>query len=117
MGGEFDKNEFFALSMTPIFSGLVIYAVCMFLATFAHKTKKMLGISLGIVFVSYVIQVISQLGEKVEFLKYFSVYTLSDVRNVIANASLDPLLVVISFVLTGIFILLTLYHYEKKELI
>lgn len=114
---DINKTEFFALSMTPLFSGLVIYAVCMFLSTFAHKTKKMLGVSLGIVFVSYIMQVISQLSDKVEFIKYFSVYTLSDVRNVIESASIDPMMVGISIVLIIVCIALTLFHYERKELI
>lgn len=117
MTGDFDTKEFLLLSMTPLFSGLVIYAVCLFLSTFAHKTKKMLGISLGFVFVSYIIQVVSQLGEKVDFLKYISVYTLSDVRNVIEKAELNPLLVSVSIILTVVFITLALLHYERKELI
>ena len=37
------------------------------------------------VFFFYLINTLSELSTKVEFLKYFSIYTLGDVRNVIAN--------------------------------
>lgn len=114
---EVDFQGFALLSITPLFPAVVIYGICLFLSTFSHKTKKMLGLSLGIVFVSYIIQVVSQMGEKVEFLKYFSVYTLSDIRNVIANAEINPIMVVVSIVLTILLIVATTIHYEVKELI
>src|SRR5699024_11017053 len=40
LSGEFDKNLYILLSITPIFSSVVIYFGCMFLSTFTHKTKK-----------------------------------------------------------------------------
>ena len=71
LSGDFDKLQYILLSITPIFSSLVIYFGCMFFSTFTHKTKKMLGISLGIVLISYVLQVLSSLADTTEFLKYF----------------------------------------------
>src|SRR5574344_61334 len=61
--GNFDKKQYILLSLTPIFSSVTIFFICMFFSTFTHKTKKMLGISLGIVFVSYILQILSSLGE------------------------------------------------------
>ena len=113
---EFDKNLFILLSITPIFSSIVIFAVCLFISTFTHKTKKTLGISLGIVFISYFLQIISEMSETTEFLKYISIFTLADIRNVIVNISINPIMVLLSMMFFIVFIVLTLIHYNHKEL-
>ena len=117
LSGEFDRKSYILLSITPLFSSIVIFAICLFLSTFTHKTKKTLGISLGIVFVSYFLNIISEMAESTKFLKYISIFTLADIRNVILNASINPLLIVLTVVITVIFMILTIIHYEKKELI
>ena len=89
LSGDFDKKSYLLLSITPIFSSIVIFALCLFISTFTHKTKKTLGISLGIVFISYFLQIISELNEKTEFLKYVSIFTLADIRNVIINIAIN----------------------------
>ena len=117
LSGEFDRKSYILLSITPLFSSIVIFAICLFLSTFTHKTKKTLGISLGIVFVSYFLNVISEIGESTEFLKYISIFTLADIRNVILNVSINPILVVLSTGITLVFMILIIIYYEKNELV
>ena len=117
LSGSFDKTLYILLSITPLFSSIVIFSVCLFLSTFTHKTKKMFGISLGIVFASYFLNIIAEMGESTEFLKYISIFTLSDIRNVIINESINPIMVLLAIMITFIFVTLTIIHYEKKELV
>ena len=117
LSGSFDKTLYILLSITPLFSSIVIFSVCLFLSTFTHKTKKMFGISLGIVFASYFLNIIAEMGESTEFLKYISILTLSDIRNVIMNVSINPIMVLLAIMITFIFVTLTIIHYEKKELV
>ena len=117
LSGEFDRKSYILLSVTPIFSSIVIFAICLFLSTFTHKTKKTIGISLGIVFASYFLNIISEMGESTEFLKYISIFTLADIRNVIINVSINPLMIVLTIGITAIFMILTTIRYEKKELV
>ena len=117
LSGDFDRESYLLLSITPIFSSIVIFAICLFLSTFTHKTKKTLGISLGIVFASYFLNIISEISESTEFLKYISVFTLADIRNVIVDVAINPLMVVLSIGITAIFVILTIIHYERKELV
>lgn len=115
--GDFDKLQYLLLSITPLFSSVVIYFFCMFLSTFTHKTKKILGISLGIVFISYILQTLSTISGSVEFLKYFSVFTLADIRNVIMNVAINPVMVIISICLASLFLIATVIRYNRKELV
>lgn len=117
LSGDFYKKQFFLLSITPLFPALVLYFVCMFLSTLTHKTKKMLGISLAMVLISYFLQMLSQIADSVEFLKYVSIFTLADIRNVITDVSINPIMVIISFVLVVLFFILTVINYDKKELV
>lgn len=117
LSGDFDEKQYLLLSLTPLFSSIVIYFATMFLSTFTHKTKRMLGVGLGIVLISYVLQMFSTMGENTEFLKYFSVFTLADIRNVIINTAINPLLVLLSIGLSLLFLLLIVLRYNKKELI
>lgn len=117
LSGDFDKKSYILLSITPIFSSIVIFALCLFLSTFTHKTKKTMGISLGIVFASYFLKIISEMGENTEFLKYISIFTLADIRNVIVNVTINPLMIGLAIEITAMLIILTIIRYEKKELI
>lgn len=117
LSGDFDHKQFFLLSITPLFPAYVLYFVCMFLSTFSHKTKRMFGVSLGIVLISYVLQMLSQIADSVEFLKYASIFTLADIRNVIVNVSIHPCMVVITLILILIFFFLTIVQYNKKEFV
>lgn len=117
ISGDFNKKQFILLSITPLFPSLVIYFISLFISTFTHKTKKMIGISLGFVLISYILQTISQISESVEFLKYFSVFTLADLRYVITEISINGVMPLISVLLSIIFFILTIFNYNKKELI
>ena len=114
---DFDKKLFILLSITPLFSSLVIFALCLFISTFTHKTKKTLGISLAIVFISYFLQIISEMSEATKFLKYISIFTLADIRNVITNITINPLMILLTVLLIVLLLSLTIIHYNKKELV
>ena len=117
LSGDFNHKQYWLLSITPIFSSLVIYFGCLFISTFAKKTRKMFGISLSIVMISYLLQMLSSLSETTEFLKYFSVFTLADIRSVIVNETIKPIMIIISCTLTIIFVVLSYISYNKKELV
>ena len=57
------------------------------------------------------------MGESTEFLKYISIFTLADIRNVIINVSINPLMIVLAIGITVVFMILTTIRYEKKELV
>ena len=115
--GDFAKKSYLLLSITPIFSSIVIFSFCLFLSTFTHKTKNTIGFSLSIVFVSYFLNVISELSKETEVLKYISFFILADIRTVIVDVKINPHLVIVAFGLAILFIGLAVVRYNKKELV
>lgn len=116
LSGNFDEKQYLLLSITPLFSALPIFSISLFVSTFFHKTKKTFGIGLGIAVVSYFVQVLAEMNEKTEFLKYITVYTFSDIRNVIIDSFINPLMIIISIFITILFVLFSYIEYDKKEL-
>ncbi|MEE3343792.1 MAG: ABC transporter permease subunit [Bacilli bacterium] len=114
---DFDHKQYLLLSITPLLVGIPLFAINLYISTFLHKTKKTIGIGLGLVFIFYLLNVLSELSSNVEFLKYFSIYTLADVRNVILDISINPLNVLISIIVTLVFIIGSYMRFNKKELL
>ena len=117
ISGEFAHKQFILISITPILIGYPLFAFNLFISTFLHKIRKTTVLSLGIVFLFYILNVTSELSEKVEFIKYFSIYTLSDLSSVINNVSINPINIILSISITILFIILSYIRYNKKELI
>ena len=117
ISGEFNHKEFILLSISPLFIALPLFSLNLFISTFMHNSKKNLGISLGIVFIFYIVNIISELSKNISFLKYFTIYTLSDIRRIIENNNINPVNIIISMTLTIILLIGTYYRYNKKELI
>ena len=53
----------------------------------------------------------------VEFLKFFSPFTLADSRNVVMDVKINPLMPVLTVLVSAAFVILTVTRYKKKELI
>ena len=117
ISGKFDQKQYLLLSITPLLSALPLFAITLFISTFFHKTKHTFGIGLGLTLISYFLQVLSEISETTEFLKLFTVYTLSDVRNVIIHTSIDPITIIISLSITSLFLIGTYLKYNQKELV
>ena len=117
ISGDLDIKQFLLLSITPLFIALPLFGINLFISTFMNGNKKITGISLGLVFLFYIISVLSELSDKVSFLKYFTINTLADTRNVISNIEINPIMVIISLLITIIFIIFSYIRYNKKELV
>ena len=117
LSGNFQEKQFHLLSITPLLVGLPLFALSLFISTLMHKTKGVISISLGLVFIFYMLNVLSELSENVKILKYFSLYTLADARGVINNVAINPINVIISLSITVFFICLAYLRYDKKELV
>lgn len=117
ISGDFDQKQYIMLAITPIFIAIPLFSLNIFISTFLHNSKKTIGLSLGLVFLFYLLNVLSELSEKVKFLKYFSIYTLADVRNVISNIKINPVCVLVCMIITIILLTGTYIRYNKKELL
>lgn len=113
---DLDIKNLVLLSITPLMCFYSFFLISIATSTLFHKTKKMQGISLGIVFISYIMQIISLLSNKYSYLKYFSIFTLASSRDIINN-NFNNYCLVVFLIISIISLAFTYYNYNKKELL
>lgn len=104
------------MTILPLFMQYLFFFVSLFISTYYNKTKKMMGISLGLVLGTYFLQTLSMMSNKIEFLKYFSPYEYFSSRYIILNGHLNYGYLVLAIVIVLVAIAGTYYNYNKKEL-
>lgn len=117
LSGDFDKKQYLLLSITPLLTSLPLFSINLYISTYFNKLKSIFGISLGVSIGSYFIQILADMSEKVEFLKYLSIYTLADIRNIIIDIRINPIMIIVSILITLVFIVSSYLKYNKKELL
>ncbi len=113
---DINIKEFMLLFFSPFLVAIPLFFINLFLSAIAKKNKKIIGLSLGLVFIFYFINLVSEISDKVEFLKYFSLYSLCDIRNIITNTKLSIWCILISVIISIGFCFISFIMYNKKEL-
>lgn len=95
--GELDIKGFIVLNLGVLLlyyalTGIGFFASCLFSDS---KNSLMLGAGLPVAFL--VLQMLSNVGESTEFVKYFTIYTLFDARKITANEGFF-----LSFIILGV---------------
>lgn len=114
---SFDSKEFFMISLSIILVYYLFFFTLLFISTFYRKTKKSMATGIAIVFVSYAMQLVGGISEKVEILKKISYFEFSSSRYIVLNNSLDTKYIIAGIAIILICILGTYYKYDKKEFI
>jgi ABC-2 type transport system permease protein len=113
--GELDIYAFLLLNLGALLlyfsvTGIGFFASCLF-----NDTKNSLMIGAGLPIAFLVIQMISDVGEKTSFLKYFTMFTLFDSDKIISREGFAPqfiALTAIAIVMYG----LGFYVFKKRDL-
>lgn len=104
------------ISILPIIIHLFFFTISILISIFLTKTRKSIGISLGILFGFYVLNVLGAMSEKIEFLKYLSPFYYINARSIITNSKIDGLNCIIVLIISIIFTILSFKFFDKKEL-
>lgn len=117
ISGDFDQKQYLWLMIAPILPAMIFFGLSLAVSTYFHKSRNMMPISIGLVFISYFIQVVANMSEKVEFLQYFSIFTLADTRNILENGSLALSNILLALGISLLLIVYSIYRYIHKDLI
>ncbi len=109
-------SKWFYLSIAPLMMQYVFFFLTLFISTYYNKTKKMMGISLGLVLGTYFIQTISMMSDKIDFLKYISPFEYFNARFILVNNHMNIGYLILSLIIILLSIIGIYYNYNKKEL-
>lgn len=114
---DFSFKDLILMSVAPLLALIPLFFISMYISTFFNKTKKVTGINMGIVFVTYFFMIFSNMSKDFEYLKYFSLYSLTDLRNIIPIGEISFAKIGISLIISLIFSVLTYFRYNHKEFV
>ena len=75
-----------------------------------------LGIGIGIGFGLYFMNILANISEEVEFLKYLTPFGFADSGRIISEGTLEPISLVVGIVLTAVGIGLAFWEYNRKDI-
>lgn len=82
----------------------------------AFLKRSGLGIGIGIGFGLYFMNILANLTEELEFLKYLTPFGFADSGHIIAEGGLEPISLVIGMMLSCVGIGIAYYQYNKKDI-
>lgn len=115
LSNDFYFIKWLLLSLCPILIHYIFFFTSLLISMFFSKTRKSMMISLGTVFIAYVLSVLGAMSNKIEFLKYISPFEYINSRQIMIDERVNVIYLLVSF---GIIIisLISSYHlYNKKE--
>lgn len=84
---ELDIQAFLLLNVGLFLLYFFIASFCFMVSCFFNESDKVTGLCAGFLFLSYVLQAISNMGDKTEFFKYFTFISLFNPSIIINNFS------------------------------
>lgn len=117
-GGMLDISAFLQLNLVTFMVALAISGISFLASCIFSDAKLSLAFGAGIPILLFVMKMLSEISEKVEVLRYLTVYTLIDINRIIGGDSTYVLIA--SLILLGIvaiFYSLAITIFNKKSLV
>lgn len=105
------------LSVGPLLLEVVFASVSFAISVFMTKSRTVISTTLGLVIGLYFLDVISTLTDKANFLKYFSPYEYVNAVSLIKDHTIEPIYLLLSFLIVLSSALVTWYFYNRKDII
>lgn len=114
IGEELPLKEFALLHLAYFLLQFQISAICFGISAFIRRGN--LGIGLGLAAVFYFLNLIANISEQADFLKYITPFSYADSAGILSEVSLDPSYILPGMVYALLGIGLAFYHYDRKDI-
>ena len=104
------------MSMAMLIVQLIFLFLGTGLASISERPYKAAGKTSIIVLVTYVISVISDYSDKLDFLKFFTPFKYFEPKKIVNGGNFEPIFIIISFLMIGILIRVTYTFFQKRDL-
>lgn len=112
---QLDVKTFLLLNLGALLLYYAVTGIGFFASCIFNDTKNSLMVGAGLPVVFLVIQMISDIGEKTSFLKYFSLFTLFDSDEIVSGGVFVPQFITLS-VIAVLMYGLGMYLFKKRDL-
>lgn len=111
---EIATKEFLLLHLAYLVLQFEISCICFGISAFIRHNG--IGIGLGLAAILYFANIICNISEKADFLKYFTPFSYAEATNIIADAAIDTKLLWIGIATSLLFVFLGFFKYVKKDI-
>lgn len=114
IGEEIPLKEICMLHLAYFLLQLELAGICFGISAFLRRGS--LGIGLGIAIMMYFLNLIANISDGAEFLKYITPFGYAEGADIVANGSLDAALVLPGMLYMVIGIVAAYWEYERKDI-
>ena len=114
IGEEFQIKEFFLLHLAYFLLQAEIGAVCFCISAFLRRSG--IGIGLGLAAILYFLNIIANITEDAEWLKYITPLGYAEAADIITDVRIDPVLAAIGCTVTLAGIAVAFFQYCRKDI-
>ncbi|MGN0482521.1 MAG: ABC transporter permease subunit [Lachnospiraceae bacterium] len=111
---EIDEEIFLLMHLAYLILQIEIALICFGVSAFLHSSS--IGIGIGLATIFYFMNIICNISEKVEFLKYITPFAYTEGGDILADHKLNECLVVLGLVYAVIFVIAGFLKYTKKDM-
>lgn len=111
---SFEMKEFILLHVAYLIMQLEISCICFGISAFIRRGS--IGIGLGLALAFYFINLVCNMTEQAEFLRYITPYAYAEASNIISEGKLDTVLIVIGIIIAVIGAAVGFIKYTKKDI-
>lgn len=114
VGEEIPWKEMNLLHFAYYILQLELAGICFGISAFLRKGS--IGIGLGIAIIMYFLNLIANIAEVAEFLKYITPFAYCEGADIVTNGSLDGMLVLIGIVFCMVGMVIAYWKYNQKDI-
>lgn len=114
VGEEIPWKEISLLHLAYYILQLELAGICFCISAFVRKGS--VGVGLGIAVMMYFLNIVANISDAADFLKYITPFGYCEGADIISNGSLDTALISIGTAVTIISIFITYLKYTKKDI-
>jgi len=113
---DFGIEPFLLISLGGFLIHIIFASICFLLSVFITKTKAIISVSFGVVFVTYFFSILASVEEKMSFFKYLSPFSYYNTEDLVVNSTINGSYLIVSIALIIISIGLSYFSYSRKNI-
>lgn len=114
IGEEYKMTEFVLLHAAYLMMQIEIGCICFGISAFIRRGS--IGIGLGLALALYFMNIICNISDKAEFLKYITPYAYAEASNIISEAEIDMKLMWVGIAISVLGVFIGFAKYIKRDI-
>lgn len=114
--GDLEADVWFLYIVGGLILQMIFASLAFVVSVFVTKSRKVISISLGLVMGMYAIDIVSNVSDNFEFLKYFTPFEYVNAVSISVDKKFDLLYMFISLMIILISGFITWFVYSKKDI-